>query len=214
MKRFIVAAAVSLTAVAIAQDQERQTGHPQNQPTQNAQQPVQVQPRDMSRDRSQEENARIETKTAAEIQQTVALATVQLPDAMRTAEKSAPAGGRIVGANFCTWESVQGNLIATNRADRAGLDRTMPARGSNTQDQESSRNRNQNDPQNRDKNDRAAGTIGETRTGDMQSMSPTHPVIKVCFVGNNKLHEVIVCGKTGQIIGTKELTSIQVARTD
>ncbi len=211
MKRFIVAAAVSLTALAIAQDRDRQTGHPQNQPTPNTQQPGQVQPRDMSRDRSQDDRARIETKTAAEIQQTVALATIQLPDAMRTAEKSAPSGGRMVGASYCTWESVQDNLNRTSGADRMGKDRATAGGGTNT-DQDPSRN--PNDPQKKDKNVPPAGTAGEPRTADTQSLSSTHPVIKVCFVGNNKLTEVIVCGKTGQVMGTKELTSIQVARTD
>lgn len=214
MKRFIVAAAVSLTAVAIAQDQDRQTGHPQNQPTQNTQQPGQVQPRDMSRDRSQDERARVQTKTAAEIQQTVALATVQLPDAMRTAEKSAPSGGRMVGATYCTWESVRDNLDPASGADRTAKDRAMPGRAQNADEQNLTQNRNQNDPQKKEKNSPPAGTAGELRPGDLQSMSPTHPVVKVCFVGNNKLTEVIVCGKTGQVMGTKELTSIQVARSN
>ena len=179
MKRFIVASLASLAVVAVAQD--RQTGHPQNQP--NQQQPNQPQQRDRDTDR-----ARIETKTAAEVQQVVNQATITLDSAMRTAERSAPNGAKMVGVAFCTWEDVN-----------KGLNRD----GSFSKDKTTTDNRptdNQKNPQDTQKN--------------AQNLSNNHPVVKACFVGDNRFTEVVICGKTGQLIGTKELSSIQVARAD
>lgn len=192
MKRLLVAAFTSLAVVAVAQD--RQTGQPHTQ------QPHQSQTDQRNRDT---DRGRIETKTAAEIQQTVNQATISLESGMRTAERSAPSGAKLVGAAFCVWEEVEKGLnrdTSLNKDNSAAENKTpgTPENQRNTQ--------NPSNPSN----------PGNTQTNTQNMTMPAnHPVVKVCFVGNNRLTEVVVCGKSGQVVGTKELSNIQtVARAN
>lgn len=194
------------------QPKQPQPGQPSPQPGQ--------QPSDRERQTPspvRDDQGQAQAKSATELQTMVNQLTIQLPDAIRTAERQAPQA-KVCLVEVCEWKNVQSGLKRTS-ADQPGKSDQpgQPGQPTTPPGSKEPTDRPKDQP-GQPKPQPDAPRPGELDTRsqpinrDTGSMNAEHPVVRVVCVGNDRISEIVVCGKSGQVIGTREHT--RLARSD